>query len=98
MPIDTRPGELDIDPEIAGCCRDACRVLSFEAPHRVEEMRCPCAASLYGVPVRRPCAASLYGVPVRRPCAASLYGVPGRRPDDGYPEWQGAGLAVEASA
>ena len=72
MPIDTRPGELDIDPEIAGCCRDACRVPSFEAPHRVEEMRCPCTASLYGVPVRRP--------------------------DDGYPEWQGAGLAVDASA
>ena len=85
MPIDTRPGELDIDPEIAGCCRDACHVLSFEALRRVEE-------------ARRPCAVSLYAVPVRCPCAASLCGVPVRRPDDGYPEWQGAGLAVDASA
>ena len=76
MPIDTRPAELDIDPEIAGCCRDACRVLSFEA-----------SAGLR----RR-------GVPVRRPRAATLCGDPVRRADDGYPEWQGAGLAVEAGA
>ena len=89
MPIDTRPAELDIDPEIAGCCRDACRVLSFEASAGLRRR---------GVPVRRPRAATLCGDPVRRPCAATLCGDPVRRADDGYPEWQGAGLAVEAGA